>query len=104
MTDHNQTPEQIARDNIDEMLLASGWKVQQKTKIDLNDGLGQAVREYQTDDEAIGYEARENWYKSKLNIERVRFFRGLVWMRKKSLVSHGKGEKIVVKKGIVNDF
>ncbi len=49
MTDHNQTPEQIARDNIDAMLIASGGEVQQKNKIDLNDGLGQAVREYQTD-------------------------------------------------------
>ncbi len=28
MTDHNQTPEQIARDNIDEMLIAFGWKIQ----------------------------------------------------------------------------
>jgi len=49
MPDHNQTPEQIARDNIDKMLEEAGWKVQKKEKINLNDGLGQAVREYQTD-------------------------------------------------------
>ena len=49
MSNHNQNPEQVARDNIDEMLIAAGWKVQQKTKIDLNDGSGQAIREYQTD-------------------------------------------------------
>jgi type I restriction enzyme, R subunit len=45
----NQTPEQIARDAIDEMLRRAGWVVQDKTKIDLNAGGGQAVREYQTD-------------------------------------------------------
>ncbi len=45
----NQTPEQIARDNIDDLLKASGWSVQNKNKIDLNKGLGQAIREYQTD-------------------------------------------------------
>ena len=45
----NQNPEQIARDNIDELLKASGWSVQDKNKIDLNQGHGQAVREYPTD-------------------------------------------------------
>ena len=45
----NQNPEQIARDNIDGLLKASGWRVQNKSRIDLSDGLGQAVREYQTD-------------------------------------------------------
>jgi type I restriction enzyme R subunit len=45
----NQNPEQIARDNIDELLKASGWAVQDKNQIDLNAGLGQAVREYPTD-------------------------------------------------------
>ncbi|MEE9354478.1 MAG: hypothetical protein V3U75_02710 [Methylococcaceae bacterium] len=37
MSNHNQNPEQVARDNIDEMLISAGWKVQQKTQIDLND-------------------------------------------------------------------
>ncbi|MCP4425502.1 MAG: DEAD/DEAH box helicase family protein, partial [Chloroflexi bacterium] len=46
---HNQTPEQIARDNIDHMLRQAGWVVQDKKEINLSDGLGQAVREYQTD-------------------------------------------------------
>ena len=45
----NQTPEQKARDNIDEMLKAAGWSVQNNKKINLNEGPGQAVREYQTD-------------------------------------------------------
>jgi len=45
----NQTPEQIARDNIDRQLDESGWIIQNKKKINLNAGLGVAVREYQTD-------------------------------------------------------
>ncbi|MBL3618250.1 MAG: DEAD/DEAH box helicase family protein [gamma proteobacterium endosymbiont of Lamellibrachia anaximandri] len=45
----NQNPEQIARNNIDDLLKASGWSVQDKKKIDFSDGKGQAVREYQTD-------------------------------------------------------
>ena len=48
MTD-NQNPEQKARDVIDGQLRQAGWKVQHAKKIDLNDGPGQAVREYQTD-------------------------------------------------------
>ncbi|HEB86328.1 MAG TPA: hypothetical protein ENI68_04825 [Gammaproteobacteria bacterium] len=49
MPDINQNPEQKVRDNIDRMLLASGWAVQNKTEINWNAGLGIAVREYQTD-------------------------------------------------------
>ena len=45
----NQNPEQKARDNIDALLKQAGWVVQSAKKIDLNIGLGQAVREYQTD-------------------------------------------------------
>lgn len=45
----NQTPEQLARDRIDERLRASGWRVQDKDALDFNAGLGVAVREYQTD-------------------------------------------------------
>ena len=45
----NQNPEQIARDSIDDLLEASGWSVQDKNKIDLSQGQGQATREYQTD-------------------------------------------------------
>lgn len=48
MTD-NQNPEQNARDTIDALLKQAGWVVQSAKKIDLNSGLGQAVREYQTD-------------------------------------------------------
>jgi type I restriction enzyme R subunit len=45
----NQNPEQIARDQIDKQLTACGWIIQDKTQINLNAGLGVAVREYQTD-------------------------------------------------------
>jgi len=45
----NQNPEQLARDTIDRMLLAAGWQVQSKHKINLSAGMGIAVREYQTD-------------------------------------------------------
>lgn len=53
----NQDPEQIARDNIDKQLIACGWVIQDKDKINLNarlpDGqaaLGVVVRYYLTQD------------------------------------------------------
>ncbi len=49
MTAPNQTPEQRARDQIDQLLAAVGWVVQDKKKIDFSAALGVAVREYQTD-------------------------------------------------------
>lgn len=55
MTDINQTPEQKARDHIDAQLLEAGWLVQSVKKIDLNAGLGIAVREYQTDVGPVDY-------------------------------------------------
>lgn len=45
----NQNPEQKSRDNIDALLKQAGWVVQSAKKIDLNAGIGIAVREYQTD-------------------------------------------------------
>ena len=45
----NQNPEQIARDIIDEHLIASGWIIQNKDKVNLAAGIGVAVREYLTD-------------------------------------------------------
>jgi len=45
----NQNPEQQARDHIDALLKQAGWVVQSAKKIDFNAGIGQAVREYQTD-------------------------------------------------------
>ena len=45
----NQTPEQIARDNIDKQLTECGWIIQNKKQINLTAGLGVAVTEYQTD-------------------------------------------------------
>ena len=49
MADSNQNPEQKARDRIDNLLEAAGWKIQRAKKIDFSVGLGIAVREYQTD-------------------------------------------------------
>jgi type I restriction enzyme R subunit len=49
MTTKTQTPEQIARDQIDSKLAEAGWCVQAKETLDFNAGRGIAVREYQTD-------------------------------------------------------
>lgn len=45
----NQNPEQIARDNIDKQLTACGWVIQGIKQINLNAGMGVAVKEYLTD-------------------------------------------------------
>lgn len=45
----NQNPEQLARDNIDSALARSGWVIQNKSRINLHEAPGVAVREYQTD-------------------------------------------------------
>ena len=45
----NQNPEQIARDEIDRQLLASGWLIQEKSRINLSAGVGIAIKEYLTD-------------------------------------------------------
>ncbi|HKG67495.1 MAG TPA: hypothetical protein VKA92_01410 [Segetibacter sp.] len=44
----NQNPQQIARNKIDTMLLASGWQVQSEKQSSFTAGVGVAVREYQT--------------------------------------------------------
>jgi type I restriction enzyme R subunit len=49
LSPRNQNLEQKARDNIDRMLEAAGWKLQDKKAINFNAGQGIAVREYQTD-------------------------------------------------------
>ena len=49
MPNGNQTPEQAAREVIDEKLSQAGWFVQDKDKIDFGAGFGIAVREYRTD-------------------------------------------------------
>ena len=48
MPSANQTPEQAARDKIDEQLSNAGWIVQDYKKIGFSAGTGIAVREYQT--------------------------------------------------------
>lgn len=45
----NQNPEQLARYQIDQLLLASGWTVQDKKQANLAAATGVAIREYQTD-------------------------------------------------------
>ncbi len=45
----NQNPEQIARDNIDKQLIDCGWIIQGIKQVNLNAGLGVAVKEYSTD-------------------------------------------------------
>ena len=47
--DVNQTPEEVARDRIDDRLRAAGWHVQDRDAIDFSAGSGIAVREYPTD-------------------------------------------------------
>jgi type I restriction enzyme R subunit len=45
----NQNPEQIARDHIDRQLIACGWIIQDIKHINLQAGIGIAVKEYLTD-------------------------------------------------------
>ncbi|MCT7406604.1 type I restriction endonuclease subunit R [Aliarcobacter cryaerophilus] len=47
--DVNQNPEQIARDSIDKLLRNAGWAIQSAKKINWNESLGIAIKEYQTD-------------------------------------------------------
>jgi type I restriction enzyme R subunit len=49
VNDSNKNPEQLARDQIDALLIEAGWAVQDKTAINFNTGRGIALREYQTD-------------------------------------------------------
>ena len=51
----NQTPEQQARDEIDEQLRRAGWLVQGRQGLDLNAAPGVAVREYPTDTGPMDY-------------------------------------------------
>lgn len=44
----NQNPEQLARDRIDEQLIACGWIIQNKNNFNLATGPGVAIRELQT--------------------------------------------------------
>ncbi len=45
----NQNPEQQARDNIDALLVQSGWLIQNKLTVNLSAAKGIAIREYPTD-------------------------------------------------------
>ncbi len=52
---NNKTPEQLARDRIDELLHQSGWAVQDRKAINWSAGMGVAVREYQTSEGPADY-------------------------------------------------
>ena len=49
MATANQNPEQLACDNIDRLLIASGWIIQSFKQKNLAAGLGFAICEYSTD-------------------------------------------------------
>ena len=51
----NQTPEQIARDKIDQMLESAGWLVQSKGTVNLAAGIGVALRETNTESGSADY-------------------------------------------------
>lgn len=51
----NQNPEQIAFDQIDKLLLQSGWVIQNKNQINFHIGEDQSVQEYQTDSGPADY-------------------------------------------------
>ena len=55
MPSANRTPEEAARDSIDEMLSQADWVVQDNKKVDFSAGFGIAVREYRTDDGTADY-------------------------------------------------
>ncbi|MFC0820494.1 type I restriction endonuclease subunit R [Moraxella marmotae] len=77
--EHNQNPEQQARDIIDQKLQQAGWIVQKVNDFNPNAGLGIAVKEYPTDSGPVDYllfvdrqpiaiiEAKEEQYGYKLN-------------------------------------
>ncbi len=77
MTDNasplNQTPEQRARDRIDQMLGTCGWAVQEKSQINWHVAQGIAVRHYPMQD---GTEADYRTKKNNLDI---------FWLKDKSL-------------------
>jgi len=50
MSGRNQTPEEEARDKIDQKLEQAGWSVQDKDKVEWHKSRGTALRKYYTDD------------------------------------------------------
>ena len=57
------------------------------------------IRREDVSDEAIVYEARENWHKNKCKIPRDKFFKAIEWMTEKNIIPKGKG-KLVEDKGV----
>ncbi|HLG41025.1 MAG TPA: hypothetical protein VI461_15195 [Chitinophagaceae bacterium] len=46
-------------------------------------------------DEAVIREAREDWTKEKLKIEREKFLKSLQWLRTKNIIPKGYGQKVI---------
>ncbi|MBK8945452.1 MAG: DEAD/DEAH box helicase family protein [Ignavibacteriae bacterium] len=49
------TPEQLARENIDDLLTKAGWKIQDVNHLNLGESLGVAIREYPTNSGPADY-------------------------------------------------
>ena len=69
---YNQNPEQIARDQIDRMLLNAEWVVQSKDKVDLDASKGVAVREYQTDAEIEQCKKEADYEPAAVLLQRIK--------------------------------
>lgn len=52
------------------------------------------IRNEAVSDEAIVFEARENWHENKLNIPAEKFFKAITWMREKNIVPKGTGKLV----------
>ncbi len=61
----NQNPEQIARDIIDQHQNDCGWILQNKNQINLQAGIGVAIRQYQTDIGPANRHKRKETYSEK---------------------------------------
>lgn len=56
------------------------------------------IQDQSITDEAIVLEARENWHKNKLKIERNKFFNAIEWMKKHEiLIPKGNGKMVTAK-------
>lgn len=55
------------------------------------------IRNEEVSDEAIVYEARENWHKNKLGIPRPKFFKAIEWIREIDMIPKGKGKLVAEK-------
>jgi len=85
----NKTPEQIAREKIDQMLRQSGWAFQSRDSIDFSASQGEAIREYPTSKGIAGYVLFIGALKPVANIEAKR--------KKEGLPGENSAEKLLEK-------